>query len=78
LIDKEGAPASPVAQKKPKDVADDMTAARMAGKLGDLQEVASQHDFKFLHYVLDIARAEAERLDHQHPLNDNRDPHDTD
>jgi len=62
LIDKADITASPVAKDESKGVTDGKAVAGMVSKLEDLQEVASRHGFKFLAYMLDIARVEAESL----------------
>ena len=62
MTDKAGITASPVEKDASKGVTDGKAVAGMVGKLEDLQEVASRHGLKFLVYMLDIARAEAESL----------------
>jgi len=66
LIDKAGITASPVAKDESKGVTDGKVVAGIVVKLEDLQEVASRHGFKFLVYLLDIARVEAQSLCDQH------------
>ncbi len=44
------------------EISGDIAAAGMVEKLRDLQDVVSKHGFKFLVYMLDMARAEAESL----------------
>jgi hypothetical protein len=44
------------------EISGDIAAASMVEKLRGLQDVASKHGFKFLVYMLDMARAEAESL----------------
>ena len=44
------------------EISGDIAAATMVEKLQGLQDVASKHGFKFLVYMLDMARAEAESL----------------
>jgi len=43
----------------------DETAVYLTGKLENLQEMACLHGFEFLFYLLDIARTEAESLQHR-------------